>query len=178
MDSLSGSNLPRGQVRLLVSLLFLAWSHSAAPQDFNDMCEGSALASGGCEFFSFATAYMYTGDAREFGWIPRDEDLFRRDRMFYFLEIRSVPADILVIALQTAIAEESVFWTPRSAGHYRLKVMACDPDLIPSGDPVDTIPSEHCSDWADSTNDEDTPTDLPGWFVYAAIKPPSGGGIE
>lgn len=167
--------------RFVVSVaLLLAWSHPASsqPPDFSDVCAGSALDAGGCEFYQIATAYMYVSDQRKFAWIPDDTDLFRRDRMFYFVEIRTIPAEILVATLQTAIAEEEFFWTPRSAGHYHLKVRACDPDLIPSGDPVDTIPDEHCSEWADSVNDVNTPADLPGWFVYAAIKPPTGGGIE
>ena len=98
--------------------------------------------------------------------------------MFYFAEVLSLPAEIQVIALQTAQGEEELFWAPATTGHYHIKVMACDPDLIESGDPIDTIPSEHCSDWADSVNDENTPVELPGWMIYAAIKPPTGGGIE
>ena len=161
-----------------VALLLLAWSHLAFPQDFSNMCQNSDLTSGGCEFYAIATAYMYTGDQRTFSWVPHDNDMSRRDRLFYFVEIRTVPAEILVDSRQTAAAEEMVLWTPMSSGHYHLKVMACDPDLIPSGDPMDTIPSEHCSEWADSINDVNTPVDLPGWMVYAAIKPPTGGGIE
>ncbi len=178
MDSSSRRSLPKVQVRFLLLMLSLAYSHLASPQDFSDMCEGTVLDVGGCEFFSIATVYTYTGDVREFGWVPDDSDMNRRDRLFYFIEIRTVPSDILVESRQTEVAEESMLWTPRTSGHYRLKVMACDPQLIPSGDIVDTIPSEHCSDWSDSTNDANTPVDLPGWFVYAAIKPPSGGGIE
>jgi hypothetical protein len=158
--------------QLCVLATSLAWSHLAFPQDPPDpvnMCTNSDLATGGCEFWNISTAYAYAGDQREFGWVPDPDDMFRRDRMFYRVEIRSVPAEILVMTAETAVAQENIFWTPQSTGHYHLKVMACDPDL----DPVD-----QCSEWGDSMNDENTPADLPGWVVYAAIKPPSGGGIE
>lgn len=149
----------------------MAWSHLAFSQpDPSDMCSGTDLDAGGCDFYQISTAYAYTGDQRTFAWVPHADDMFRRDRMFYRVEVRSVPAEILVMTAQTAVAEETIFWTPMSTGHYHLKVMACDPDMVD--------PADQCSEWGDSMNDENTPADLPGWFVYAAIKPPTGGGIE
>lgn len=146
--------------------------------DFADMCMDSELDMGGCEFYPFATIYAYVGEVRKFAWVPDPSDMFRRDRMFYIVEVRTLPADILVESMQLTVGEEMFDWTPRTSGFYLLKAMACDPELIESGDISDLILVEHCSDWADSTNDANTPDDLPGWMVYAAIKPPSGGGIE
>ncbi len=155
--------------RLCVLCSGLAWSHLAFSQpDPSDMCSGD-LDAAGCEWYQVATAYAYTGDQRTFAWVPDPDDMFRRDRMFYRVEVRSVPAEILVMTAETAVAQETIFWTPMSVGHYHLKVMACDPDLDPA---------DQCSEWGDSMNDENTPADVPGWFVYAAIKPPTGGGIE
>lgn len=167
--------------QLCVLATSLAWSHLAFPQDPPDpvnMCTNSDLSTGGCEFWNISTAYAYAGDQREFGWVPDAADMFRRDRMFYRVEVRSLPAEILVMTATTTVAQENIFWTPASTGHYHLKVMACDTDMIPSGDPADVIVADHCSEFGDSVNDVNTPAGLPGWVVYAAIKPPTGGGIE
>jgi hypothetical protein len=169
-------------IRGPLALLLLAWSHLATaqlPPDPADPCaDNPDLTTGGCNFWDVATVYAYTGDTREFEWTPCDEDLYRRDRMFYFVEVRTWPLDSIVIALQTAPGEETTFWTPNALGHYHLRVRACDPQLIPSGDPNDLIPSEHCSDWSDSMNDVNTPPNVPGWVVYVDLKPGTGGGIE
>lgn len=141
--------------------------------DPSDMC-----ATGNCTWYGVATVYSFTSDPLTLTWAPHPDDMSRRARMFYFTEIRTLPLDNVVIALQTDVAQEEFFWTPDAAGHYHARVQACDPDLIESGDINDMIPSEHCSDWADSMNDQNTPAELPGWMVYVAIKPPSGGGIE
>ena len=147
--------------------------------DPGDMCaSGPALDQGGCLWFPAATVYTYTGDVRDLRWEPHPDDMFRRDTMFYFAEIRTWPLDNLVTSLQTDPGVETFLWTPGAAGFYHAKVMACDPDLIESGDIVDLLLDEHCSPWADSMNDENTPAEVPGWLVYVAIKPPTGGGIE
>lgn len=170
-----------GPTLLWVACLLVLWSHPASsqddPVDFIDAC-AVALDQGGCEYWEYATLYTYTGDQRTLAWVPHPSDDYRASRMLYFVEIRSLPADILVTALQTAVAETQVTWTPARAGHYLFRAMACDPDLIPSGEIVDMIPSEHCSEWALTTNDFDTPAGLPGFVIYAAIPPPTGGGIE
>lgn len=98
--------------------------------DFTDMCAATALDMGGCEFYPFATVYAYVGEERTFAWVPDPSDLYRQARMFYFIEVRTLPADILVDSRQTAVAEEMFMWTPRTSGFYLLKAMACDPDLI------------------------------------------------
>jgi len=117
-----------------------------------------------------ATVYAYAGDVRHSTWVPHPDDEFRRDRMYYQAEVYTVPSEILVQQQQTAVAEEEIFWTPQSAGHYRIQVRACDPEMAD--------PADECSDWADSLNDANTASGLPGWMIYAAVKPPSGGGIE
>ena len=141
--------------------------------DPGDLCSGPD-----CQWFAASTIYVYTGDPLTLIWEPHPDDMNRRDRMFYFTEIRTLPLDNVVVSLQTQVAEEQFLWTPGLSGFYKARVQACDPDLIESGDIADMIPSEHCSDWADSMNDQNTPAQYPGWMIYAAVRPPTGGGIE
>ena len=66
-------------VRLCVIAGALAWSHLAFSQpDPSDMCSGTDLDAGGCEWYQVATAYAYTGDQRTFAWVPDPADMFRR----------------------------------------------------------------------------------------------------
>lgn len=150
----------------------MAWSHLAFSQDPPDLtgsCNGD-LDAGNCLWMPVATVYAYAGDQRRSTWVPHPDDMFRRDRMYYQAEVYTVPSEIRVVTAETAVAQEEFLWTPQSAGHYRIQVRACDPDMVD--------PADECSEWADSLDDAVTASGFPGWMIYAGIKPPTGGGIE
>ena len=160
-------------------LLFFSLRVEAQPVDFSDMCDsGTTLEDGGCLFWNFGTIYTYTGSPITLQWVPSTDDEFRIDRLFYFAEIRTWPQDTLAVALQTEIQQQELFWTANVGGHYLARVRACDINMVPDNDPVNTIPDEHCSDWAVSLNDVNTPDTIPGWVIYAEVAPATGGGIE
>lgn len=143
-----------------LALLILVSSAALAQQPTVN-CTNGDPAAGGCLVNTAMHIFAFAGVPRTLAWDPNPADVGRTD-VFYQLQILTWPAGVNVANLQTAAT--SITWTPPRAGIYYVRIRACD--------------SKGCSAWADGRDDSTVPISRRGWMITAAVKPPTGGGIE
>lgn len=153
-------------MRTIALVLSIFVSAAALAQISRVNCTNTNPSAGGCLVNTAQHIFALTGVPRTFSWDPNPADSSqpRRSQIFYRLQVFTWPANVNVANLKTEKGEESIRWTPPRAGVYYVRIRACD----------DT----QCSGWADGRDDSSLPNQSRGWMITAAVKPPTGGGIE
>lgn len=149
--------------KLLALSIFVSAAAFAQAPRVN--CTNGDPNAGGCLVNTAMHIYGFAGVPRTFAWDPNPADSSqpRRSQIFYQVQILTWPAGVTVANLQTAKGVETITWTPPRAAVYYARIRACD--------------ATQCSAWDDS-RDDSLPNGSRGWMITAAVRPPTGGGIE
>jgi hypothetical protein len=136
----------------------------ALAQAPNVNCTNTNPNAGGCLVNSAMHIFAFAGVPRTLSWSPAPSDLPRRAELTYQLQVLTWPAGVNVANLQTLNGVETATWTPPRAGIYYVRLRTCDGTV--------------CGPWTDGRDDSSLPNASRGWMITAAVKPPTGGGIE
>lgn len=150
-------------MKITTALLLFAFSLAAHGQAPRVTCPNADPSAGGCLVSTATHIYAFAGVPRTFAWEPNAQDLPRRAQMVYQVQILTWPAGVNVANLSTPAGQEFIQWTPPRAGVYYVRVRGCA--------------NAACGSWNDS-RDDSLLNSARGWMITAAVRPPTGGGIE